>query len=84
MSYPVRFNEQAYEEYIAAYQWYELEHPGLGNRVMNCVEKRLQQIGKHPQYYSSKQHPRYREAKVEHLPYMIVCMNFFRVNDLSI
>jgi plasmid stabilization system protein ParE len=84
MSYPLRFNKQTHEEYIAAYQWYELEHTGLGDRFMNCVEKRLQQISEHPQYYSSKQHPRYREVKVEQFPYMIVYEFFPRKRFIHI
>jgi plasmid stabilization system protein ParE len=72
MNYSLRFNEQAYEEYISAYHWYELARTGLGEKFMDCVEKRLQQISEHPEYYSSKQHPRYREAKVENFPYIIV------------
>jgi plasmid stabilization system protein ParE len=72
MSYPLKFNAEAHNEYIDAYYWYELIREGLGDRFMNSVEKRLHQICEHPQYYSSKQNTRYREVKIENFPYMIV------------
>jgi len=39
---------------------------------MDSVEKRLQQISKHPEYYGKKQNSNFREVKVENFPYMIV------------
>lgn len=72
MSYPYRLHEQAHEEYIAAYEWYEIRQKGLGERFANSVEKRLNQISEHPEYYSRKEHLRFREVKVENFPYMIV------------
>jgi plasmid stabilization system protein ParE len=44
---------------------------------MNSVEKRLQQISEHPEYFGRRKHNRFREAKVEHFPYMIV-YEFFK------
>jgi hypothetical protein len=32
MPFPYLLNQQAHEEYIEAYEWYELKQPGLGNR----------------------------------------------------
>jgi plasmid stabilization system protein ParE len=71
MTYPYRLHQQAYEEYIEAYEWYELKQRGLGVRFMSSVEKRLQQISEHPEYYSKKQSSNFRETKVENFPYMI-------------
>ena len=39
MGFPYRFNEQAHEEYIETYGWYEEKQAGLGDRFMNSVEK---------------------------------------------
>ena len=72
MGFPYRLNGQAYEEYIEAYEWYEKKQPGLGGHFMNSVEKRLQQISEHPEYFGRRENNRFREAKVEHFPYMIV------------
>jgi plasmid stabilization system protein ParE len=81
MAYPYRLNEQAHEEYIEAYGWYEQKQKGLGSTFMNNVEKRLQQISEHPEYYSKKHSSNFREAKVESFPYMIV-YEFFKRKQL--
>jgi plasmid stabilization system protein ParE len=80
MGYTYRLNQQAHDEYIAAFEWYELKQDGLGERFMDCVEKRLKQIVAHPEYYSKRQ-GNYREAKVENFPYMIV-YEFFKTKQL--
>jgi len=71
VGYPYWLHELAHEEYIEAYEWYELRQQGLGDRFMNAVEKRLQQISEHPEYFS-KRKANFREAKVPNFPYMIV------------
>jgi len=71
MAYSYRFNQQSHDEYIEAYEWYELKQKGLGDKFMNCVDKRLEQIKEHPEYYG-KRYGNYRETKVENFPYMIV------------
>jgi len=35
MSFPYLLNQQAHEEYIEAYEWYEEKQRGLGTRFMN-------------------------------------------------
>jgi plasmid stabilization system protein ParE len=72
MAYPYRIHEKAHEEYIEAYLWYELEKARLGDQFMDSVEKKLQQISEHPEFYSRKHNLRFREAKVDRFPYMIV------------
>jgi len=84
MSYPLKFNEEAHNEFIDAYYWYEFARERLGDRFMNCVEKRLQQISEHPQHYGSKENPRYREIKVENFPYTIVYEFFPRKKIIHI
>ena len=71
MAYSYRLHEQAHEEYIEAYVWYEEKQKGLGERFMNSVGKRLQQISEHPEFYGKKQNTNFREVKVENFPYMI-------------
>ena len=77
MAYPFILHERAHEEYIAAYEWYELQQKDLGKRFMSSIEKRLQQISEHPEYYG-KRKGNYRSAKVENFPYMIVYEFFGR------
>ena len=76
MAHTYRLHEQAHEEYINAYEWYEIKQKGLGVRFMNCVEKRLHQISEHPEYYSRIQ-GRYRAVKIENFPYIII-YEFFK------
>jgi len=33
MAYPYQIHEEAHEEYIGAYNWYELQKPGLGDSL---------------------------------------------------
>lgn len=78
--YPFVLHERAREEYIAAYEWYELQQKDLGKRFMNSIEKRLEQISEHPEYYG-KRKGNYRCAKAENFPYMIV-YEFFKESNL--
>lgn len=70
---PGRFvlNQLAHEEYLEAHEWYEAKQVGLGVRFMECVESKLDQIKKHPEYFAKKKGS-FREAKVEGFPYLIV------------
>lgn len=72
MPFLYKLNEQAHKEYIEAYEWYEEKQPGLGNRFMDSVERRLQQISEHPEYFGHRKSSRFREVKVEYFPYIIV------------
>ena len=81
MAYPYRSQELAHKEYIEAYGWYEQRQKGLGDRFMDSVEKRLQQISEHPEYYGRKQNSNFREVKVANFPYIIV-YEFFKQNRL--
>lgn len=80
MAYRYRIHELAHEEYINAYEWYEIKQIGLGDRFMKSVEMRLTQISEHPEYFSKKQ-SNYRIAKVENFPYYIV-YEFFKRKHL--
>ena len=48
MSYQLIFHPHATAEYTEAYQWYEQEQKGLGNRFEKKVEACLQQIKEYP------------------------------------
>ena len=83
MSYRYRIHELAHDEYISAYEWYEIKQIGLGDRFMKSVELRLVQISEHPEYFSKK-HSNYRIAKVENFPYYIVYEFFKRKSFIHI
>ncbi|MDB5087236.1 MAG: Plasmid stabilization system protein [Mucilaginibacter sp.] len=70
MLFSYALHEEAYKEYIKAYEWYESQVDDLSARFMNNVEAKLQQIIKQPEYFG-KRHANFREAKVRDFPYMI-------------
>jgi len=71
VGYAVRLHEFAHREYIEAYNWYELKKEGLGERFMDAVERKLNQISEHPEYFSKRKSD-FRETKVSGFPYAIV------------
>ncbi len=71
MSYATVFHPLAEAEYIEAFQWYEDQLSGLGERFEQAVEEKLNQINLKPQLFPVK-HGNFREAKVEAFPYVIV------------
>ncbi len=71
MSYQLLFHPQAEKEYSEAYQWYEQQQKGLGDRFEQMVDHRLQQIIQHPEYYKISKAP-FREASIETFPFTIV------------
>jgi len=77
MAFPSKIHKQAHEEYVDAFEWYEMESAGLGYKFMNEVEKRLQQIRENPECYSYI-HGLYRQALVEGFPYTIAYKFFPR------
>jgi mRNA-degrading endonuclease RelE of RelBE toxin-antitoxin system len=71
MSYQLLFHPDADKEYRDAYQWYEQERKGLGERFEKMVEQRLQQIAAHPENYGFSK-KMYREVSTNIFPYSIV------------
>ena len=71
MSYTLIFNSEAEKEYSAAYQWYEGQQPGLGERFLQETEHQIQKIIANPEaYHLSKGN--YRESLVGHFPFTVV------------
>ncbi len=70
MSFHLIFHPEADKEYLQAYQWYEQEQKGLGERFEKMVEKRLLQIADNPEHYGISKTP-YREASTDVFPYTI-------------
>jgi hypothetical protein len=70
MAFPYKLHKLAYEEYINAYEWYENELKGLGEKFVEAVDKRVDQICENPECYSYI-HGFYRQAGIEGFPYTI-------------
>lgn len=72
MSYRYEFHAEVAEDYNEAYTWYESQKKGLGDRFLEFVRKKMDQIAENPEANSTKAHKNYREAKVDIFPYLIV------------
>lgn len=71
MSYRVEFLARGRKELLDAWEWYDDRLPGLGDRFMREVNKRLQQIEKTPERYVERRKG-FRETKVKVFPYLII------------
>lgn len=71
MSYVLVFNSEVEAEFKEAYQWYDTQKKGLGERFEIEVERKLLSILTNPNaYHFSK--GKYREAALTKFPYSIV------------
>jgi hypothetical protein len=46
-----KLHELAFEEYIAAFQWYETEQEGLGEKFIEAIDNSVNQICKNPEFF---------------------------------
>lgn len=67
----IQILEAADKEWTEAALWYDKQSPGLGNRFIVMVEKKLELIAKYPERYP-KRKGNFREALVNIFPYIIV------------
>jgi len=71
MAFAYKLHTKALLEYADAYEWYEHEQKGLGERFIDTVDKRVAQICANPEHYSFA-HGNYRQASVQGFPFTIV------------
>ena len=67
--------EEAHRDSVAAFDYYESCQEGLGERFVNALLNRYNDLSEHPQYYSyivedSKRV--LRDVKLESFPYVVV------------
>ena len=72
MNYTYSLHPLTKQDYYDAYSWYEDKQKGLGERFINAVRKKIEEIVLHPEIYGSKSNKKFREAKVDFFPYSIV------------
>jgi len=72
MIYKTEFHEDVAHDYKEAYTWYEKQKEGLGNRFLEAVKRKIEQISERPESFSQKSRKGYREAKVDIFPYLII------------
>jgi len=70
VSLPLSVNPEVDDEVIAAYDWYELQRPGLGGEFLNEVESVLGEIVANPARFGFAERS-VREGLLNRFPYAI-------------
>ena len=71
MTYTVDLGSVALRELGESFDWYEEKQPGLGERFLGQVNKRISEITQHPERYPVRKKS-LRQALVETFPFLIV------------
>ncbi len=71
MAYQIRFHPEALSEYSDAYNWYEQQSIGLGDKFELAVEDKLEKLVKNPELYHFTKGI-FRECAIPSLPYVVV------------
>lgn len=75
MAYLLVIKEEAHLDIVAAYDYYEEKQQGLGERFLQALIKRYNDLMQHPANYSFiSEDPQQilRDVKLEKFPYLIV------------
>lgn len=75
MSFTVIVKQEAHQDTIDAYNYYEEKQPGLGERFLEALIQRYQELAEHPTYYSCiAEDPLkvLRDVRLEKFPYVVV------------
>jgi len=79
MKYDLLIRQDAEEDILQAYQWYEKQRRRLGEDFIQCVEDTLYRIQNNPFQYSQV-HKKIRRALISRFPYAI----FYLIKNDSI
>ncbi len=72
MTYTYRFHPLTKQDYDEGYEWYEEKQKGLGERFLQAVRKKLEEIVLQPEAYGVKANKKFREAEIDIFPYLLV------------
>lgn len=75
MSYTVVVTAEAHDETVVAYQYYEEQQAGLGERFLDALNDTYQSLEQHPAYYGYiAEDPQqvFRDVRVKKFPYVVV------------
>lgn len=72
MTYRCVFHSDVKTDYDEAYEWYELQKKGLGDKFIASVRYKMAQIALQPETYREKSKKGYREALIDDFPFSIV------------
>ncbi len=72
MKYVYSIHPLVIKDYQAAYTWYEARRNGLGERFIKAVRQKVEETLINPQLFGSRKNKKFREARIEFFPYVIV------------
>lgn len=72
MNYSYKLHPKVQEDYDEAFEWYEDQQKGLGERFIKAVRSKITEIAANPENFGSRGTKKFREAAVEFFPYLIV------------
>lgn len=73
MTYSLTIQEEARNELLQAYLYYERQLVGLGERFLLEVENRFEDLEKHPEYYSFIDAQNIlRDVAINNFPYVLI------------
>lgn len=71
MSFTLVIKEEAYGDLQDAYDYYEEQVKGLGDRFLNAVREKISYIRKHPFHFNAVEEE-FRQALVDRFPFLIL------------
>lgn len=70
MTYTFLLSPKAQDEILEAWEWYEDQRSGLGDRFKDEVYKKIKYILDHSEHYPLKR--KYHEAQTDVFPFLII------------
>ena len=83
MAFTVIVKEEAHNDTIEAYNYYEEKQPWLGERFLDSLQQRYQELSEHPGFYSFINEDALqilRDVKLEKFPYVVV----FEITEIKV
>jgi hypothetical protein len=71
VKYELEIKEEAYLDIKEAYNYYQENKVGLGERFLDTLEIYLERVNQYPKHYQIKRNP-FREAFIKDFPYVII------------
>ena len=71
MPHSIEISEEAENDILIAFEWYEQQRPQLGAEFIDILDNCLKDIAQHPQYFGYK-HKHLRGCAVKKFPYLVL------------
>jgi toxin ParE1/3/4 len=85
MAYRYNLSQEAENDMLEAYLWYEQQRPGLGEEFLESLDKAHQSIIQNPSTYRTRYKKKVRAFLVDRFPYLILyVLEKIDVNVISV